>query len=530
MKNYALDRKVDNVVIDEKTSPEVQNFFMNDTKKRIVDPRVSMVLENAEKKFFEEKQLQEKINREKQKNDYEKRVQDQLKKNREQQHLQKQMKEMAKQRQMNALGQQQQKQKMLDSINDRDMSFNPQTTKNSHNGTQIMTGKPITNMNHTYEGGLSSTSGPQHQLRSQTANPRKLQNRINANQTNEIPNQTGLNILIEEYKPTPYEQYLNNSNQTLNKGTIRTLNGAKNLYKNPTLQQQINPNRTVQQYDSLNSPNMSSMRSMSSAFSSKKYNKHHDCTDSHLPLNQQDRDPYRYYETSIKPTTFNINSQRNLFQEVDCLIIKAKSLFNQKQYLKVKQLLEQAINQENVHHADVYYLCGEANRRLENLLIAEQMLIRCLAFEFHSPFTYSSLAMVYRDQGHIERACALFKRALEQQQSPQVAFELAKLLAQQQYLTESLVYFTKAIDLSESGLGLQRDLGGEKLAEYYMHRSLIYEALGLVQLSRKDMYRIREYDETFEKKYNEESIKLQQSGQLAQSFKIKQFLSKMSQI
>jgi len=26
---------------------------------------------------------------------------------------------------------------------------------------------------------------------------------------------------------------------------------------------------------------------------------------------------------------------------------------------------------ENVHHADVYYLCGEANRRLDNLLIAE---------------------------------------------------------------------------------------------------------------------------------------------------------------
>jgi len=42
---------------------------------------------------------------------------------------------------------------------------------------------------------------------------------------------------------------------------------------------------------------------MYSTFSStKKPNKHHDCTEAHLPLNQKERNPYRYYETTIKPT------------------------------------------------------------------------------------------------------------------------------------------------------------------------------------------------------------------------------------
>ncbi len=79
------------------------------------------------------------------------------------------------------------------------------------------------------------------------------------------------------------------------------------------------------------------------------------------------------------------------------------------------------------------------------------MLLKCLSFEFHSPFTYASLGFLYRDLGNDGRAVALFKRALEQesQSTPLVAFELAKLLARQSLLTESLVYFTKALELCE---------------------------------------------------------------------------------
>ena len=95
----------------------------------------------------------------------------------------------------------------------------------------------------------------------------------------------------------------------------------------------------------------------------------------------------------------------------------------------------------------------------------------------------------------------MFKRALEHQQSPQVAFELAKILASQSFLTESLVYFTRAIDLSS---GVSTDIGGERLAEYHMHRSLIYEALGLTELSSKDLIKIQVYDPQFREKYQEE--------------------------
>jgi uncharacterized protein HemY len=58
------------------------------------------------------------------------------------------------------------------------------------------------------------------------------------------------------------------------------------------------------------------------------------------------------------------------------------------------------------------------------------MLLKSLRYEFHSPFVYSSLGYVYRDLGESVKACSLFKRALEKQKSPMIAFELGKLLAE----------------------------------------------------------------------------------------------------
>ena len=122
----------------------------------------------------------------------------------------------------------------------------------------------------------------------------------------------------------------------------------------------------------------------------------------------------KYYNNPVGvPKTLNINPQKNLYQQVDVLIIHAKTLFNERNYTQVKETLEKAIYDKGVVHADVFYLCGEANRRLGHLLIAEKMLLKCLTFEFHSPFTYASLGFLYRDLGNTQRACALFKRALE---------------------------------------------------------------------------------------------------------------------
>lgn len=53
------------------------------------------------------------------------------------------------------------------------------------------------------------------------------------------------------------------------------------------------------------------------------------------------------------------------------MVIQAKSLFNAKKYQETKAMLEKAIYSEGVEHADVYYLCGETNRRLSHHLLAE---------------------------------------------------------------------------------------------------------------------------------------------------------------
>jgi hypothetical protein len=47
-----------------------------------------------------------------------------------------------------------------------------------------------------------------------------------------------------------------------------------------------------------------------------------------------------------------------------------------------------------------------------------------------------------------------------------------------------MTYFTQAIELTEDGL--KSDIGNELLSEYYMHRSCVYEALGLIELAKRD--------------------------------------------
>ena len=54
-----------------------------------------------------------------------------------------------------------------------------------------------------------------------------------------------------------------------------------------------------------------------------------------------------------------------------------------------------------------------------------------------------------------------------------------------------------------------------------MHRSLIYEALGLIELSRRDLMNIEFCDPKFKLKYFEEGKRLEANGNMAESFKIK---------
>ena len=67
-------------------------------------------------------------------------------------------------------------------------------------------------------------------------------------------------------------------------------------------------------------------------------------------------------------------------------------------------------------------------------------------------------------------------------------------------------YFTQAIELAEDGL--RSEVGLELLSEYYMHRSCLYEALGLIELAKRDQIKIIELDPKFELKYQEEILRL----------------------
>ena len=57
-----------------------------------------------------------------------------------------------------------------------------------------------------------------------------------------------------------------------------------------------------------------------------------------------------------------------------------------------------------------------------------------------------------------------------------------------------------------------------------MHRSCVYEALGLLELSKRDLIMIKELDERFELKYLEESKILENEGKYKESYRIKEFL------
>jgi hypothetical protein len=93
-----------------------------------------------------------------------------------------------------------------------------------------------------------------------------------------------------------------------------------------------------------------------------------------------------------------------------------------------------------------------------------------------------------------------------------VAFELAKLIGREGMITESLVYFTKAIELTEHEISelqsSELNLAIRKRSEILMHRSCAYEALGLQEMQARDIMEIAKTDGTFRVRYIEEGKKM----------------------
>ena len=90
----------------------------------------------------------------------------------------------------------------------------------------------------------------------------------------------------------------------------------------------------------------------------------------------------------------------------------------------------------------------------------------------------------------------MYDKAIDKEPTHEIAFELATMLAQQSNYDKSLMHFTTCIELAKEKLQ-ELDMDPGKLAEYYMHRGAVYEALGLMEHSKRDLQRILESDPNF---------------------------------
>ncbi len=63
-----------------------------------------------------------------------------------------------------------------------------------------------------------------------------------------------------------------------------------------------------------------------------------------------------------------------------------------------------------------------------------------------------------------------------------------------------------------------------------MHRSLVYEALGLAEMSARDMRLIKEEDPGFRLRYYTEASRLEGEGYFKKALKIKEFLKKLERL
>ena len=109
------------------------------------------------------------------------------------------------------------------------------------------------------------------------------------------------------------------------------------------------------------------------------------------------------------------------------------------------------------------------------MIIAEQMFLRCMAEPDLVSDAQRHLAIVYSEQGHFEKSVEMYKAALMQIRDHALAFELAQVFGKMQNFEESLKYFTCAIEMAKKDL---INVEPKILAEYFMHRASVYEAVG----------------------------------------------------
>ena len=99
-----------------------------------------------------------------------------------------------------------------------------------------------------------------------------------------------------------------------------------------------------------------------------------------------------------------------------------------------------------------------------------------------------------------------------------MAFDLAQLYGHSQIYDKALLYFGMAIEqASFDALAVE----SSKLAEYYMHRASIYEALGMLEHSKLDLMRITDADPSFVRRYHQMATEFEEKEQFNEADRIR---------
>lgn len=98
---------------------------------------------------------------------------------------------------------------------------------------------------------------------------------------------------------------------------------------------------------------------------------------------------------------------------------------------------------------------------------------------------------------------------------------MGQIYANLQNYDVALEYFGIAIHYAKENL---LSIDPSKLAEYFMHRASVHEALGNIEENRKDMHSILEADPNFIQRYHAQALQFEELGKYEESQRIKEFL------
>ena len=321
-------------------------------------------------------------------------------------------------------------------------------------------------------------------------------NEFNLHNNNYSQNNNKYNQSNNKYNSSSYKQNNNIRNEVINKRILHSRNNNNfQINKNSNISQElvnsmnnkikyisnnmISPNKFNAKYSNIQEEedivNYNSQLILSQS-EIKNHNHNHNNTnffsasssfcfecDLHKLINDK----------NIYNKDLNIKAQQN--KEINKIILKAKTLLVKNKLKKAYDLLSIYIN-SNIKNPDLYYLYGEACRKLKYMENAEKYLLECMNFKNCSPYVYLSLAELYKEIGQFKYSKQFYKKCLIYFNKGNIYYNLAINYMKLNKPIKALNFITEAIDMDKN------------IPSYYKLRSDIYKNLGHKDLSEKDLY------------------------------------------